>query len=286
MKLKPIILFLGLLLVAKSYSQTSNTSNQQIGISLKASSNGFGGDIYYRPTKKLSVKAGAEYLSFTLKSQTLERYIGESVNIVVPIPEGNSLSFNSEGKVKTGSISLSAGYQPFKMFYVTAGIGKYLFKSYVTGLPTTDLTFPRRDIPDIGTVTPRILKENLGNFSISINPSNTFIPYMGIGLGSFVPQNKKYSLALEIGAYYVGNYVLKGNFPDGFDIENIDYGNTSITQEQKDQFEDVLNNEINKVVKDINREVNTIIDDINKKLESYKFYPVLKLTVGFRAFEF
>ena len=45
------------LLSAWSFSQ-SNDFDQQIGVSLKASTNGFGADLYYRPTKELAVKAG------------------------------------------------------------------------------------------------------------------------------------------------------------------------------------------------------------------------------------
>lgn len=272
-----------LLIVTIGFTQTSDF-NHQVGISAKASTNGFGGDIYYRPTKVFAIKAGAEYISFNVKSNTLERYLGESINFTIRNPIGDDLTFNNEGKFKTGALSLAVGYQPFKAFYLTAGVGKYLFASDVTGAPISDLRFTSQNIPDVGTVSPKISKENLGTYKITVNPSNSIIPYIGIGLGSFVPQNKSISFALEIGAYYVGNYVLQSDI-FGFNTENIDYG-TSITQEQKDQISDIINNGMNIVTTVLDKEVDNIVNDINKKIEPYKFYPVLKLTIGFRAFEF
>lgn len=283
MNKKTFILSITLLISTVGFTQ-NNDFNHQIGISAKASTNGFGGDIYYRPTKMVAFKAGAEYISFNIKASTLERYVGESVNFTIRNPIGDDLTFNSEGKFKTGALSLAVGYQPFKAFYLTAGIGKYLFASDVTGVPISDLTFESQNIPDIGTVNPKISKENLGTYNITINPSNSIIPYIGVGLGSFVPQNKTISFALEIGAYYVGNYVLQSDI-SGLNTENIDYG-ISITQDQKDQISDIINSRINIVTTVLDREVNDIVNDINKKIEPYKFYPVLKLTIGFRAFEF
>lgn len=283
MNKKTFVLFFTLLISTIGYTQ-NNDFNHQIGISAKASTNGFGGDIYYRPTKMVAFKAGAEYISFNIKASTLERYVGESVNFTIRNPIGDDLTFNSEGKFKTGALSLAVGYQPFKAFYLTAGIGKYLFASDVTGVPISDLTFESQNIPDIGTVNPKISKENLGTYNITINPSNSIIPYIGVGLGSFVPQNKTISFALEIGAYYVGNYVLQSDI-SGLNTENIDYG-ISITQNQKEQISDIINSRINIVTTVLDREVNDIVNDINKKIEPYKFYPVLKFTIGFRAFEF
>lgn len=266
------------------YSQSSDF-NHQIGVSLKASTNGFGGDIYYRPMEKLAVKAGAEYLSFHLTDETLKKYVGDDVNITIPNPMGSDLEFSSYGKFKTGAISLAVGYQPFKALYFTAGIGKYLFASDVTGTPLTDLAITSQNIPGVGTINPRIAKENLGVFNITVNPSNTFIPYLGIGLGSYVPRNKTVSFALEFGAYYVGSYVVAATIPSGFKSENIDFG-TSLTQAQKGFISAHIESDLKAIVAEVNTEVNKAINDVNKTIEPYKFYPVLKLTIGFKAFEF
>lgn len=284
MKIKTTILFLALFMLTKSYAQTLDTNLHQIGISVKASTNGLGGDLYYKPLKKMAIKIGAEYFSLNITANTLERYLGKSINFTISNPIGDDLTFNNEGKFKTGALSLAVGYQPFKAFYLTAGIGKYLFTSDVTGTPISDLRFTSQDIPYVGTVSPKISKENLGTYKITINPSNSIIPYIGIGLGSFIPKKKSISFALEIGAYYVGNYVLQSEV-SGFKTENFDYG-TYLTQKQKDQVSDIINSGMNIITTVLNKEVDDIVNDINKKLEPYKFYPVLKFTVGFSAFEF
>ena len=278
------LLSIFLLIVAVGFSQSTDI-NHQVGVSFKASTNGFGGDLYYRPMNKLAIKAGAEYLKLNLSTKTLNRFVDEDINITISNPQGSDLVFNSDGKIKTGAVSIAVGYQVFKAMYVTAGIGKYLFDSEVTGTPITDLTFDKQDIPGIGTINPKILKEDLGIFNITVAPSNTIVPYIGVGLGSFVPRNKSVSFALELGAYYVGSYVVKANIPSGINLDNIDYG-IPITPEQQDMIETAISSEIDSYTADINREVDKAVNDVNKTIEPYKFYPVLKFTIGFKAFEF
>lgn len=284
MNKKTFLLIVAVLFSTWSFSQSADF-NQQIGVSLKASTNGVGADLYYRPTKKWAIKAGAEYLSFNLSSDRIESFIGQDPNVVIANPYGNDIVFNTEGNFKTGAISLAVGYQPFKLFYVTAGLGKSLFTSDVTGITVTDIMFEGRDVPTIGMVNPIIYKDDIGPFIIDIDYKNSIIPYIGIGLGSFVPQNKRVSFALELGAYYVGNFALTHTMPTGITAANINYG-PNVTQELKDMFFDEINAEVTNLYNDVDKEVSIVIDDINNKFESYKFYPVLKLTIGFNAFTF
>ena len=284
MNKKTFLLSVAVLFSAWSFSQSADF-NQQIGVSLKASTNGVGADLYYRPTKKWAIKAGAEYLSFNLSSDRIESFIGQDPNVVIANPYGNDIVFNIEGNFKTGAISLAVGYQPFKLFYVTVGLGKSLFTSDVTGITATDIMFEGRDVPTIGMVNPIIYKDDIGPFIIDIDYKNSIIPYIGIGLGSFVPLNNRVSFTLEVGAYYVGNFALTHTMPTGITAANIDYG-PNVTQELKDMFFDEINAEVTNLYNDVDKEVSIVIDDINNKLESYKFYPVLKLTIGFNAFTF
>lgn len=284
MNKKAFLLAIAILISAWSFSQSTNSENQ-IGISLKASTNGFGGDIYYRPSKKFAVKAGAEYLSFNLSSDRIESFVGESPNVVITNPYGNDIVFNTEGNFKTGAISVAVGYQPFKLFYVTAGIGKSLFSSDVTGLPATDIMFKGIDVPNVGIVNPVIHKDDIGPFIIDIDYKNSIIPYIGVGLGSFVPQNKKVSFALELGAYYIGNFTFKHTMPTGLNAASINFG-PNVTQEHKDMYFNEINAEVTTIYNDIDKEVGIVIDDINNKVESFKFYPVLKLTIGFNILSF
>lgn len=284
MNQKTFFLLISLLITPLGFSQMIDF-NHEMGVSAKASTNGFGGDVYYRPTKMIALKGGFEYLGFSIKSETLERYVGEDLNVTIPIPESSDMKFNTGAKIKTGALSLAVGYQPYKLFYVTAGIAKYLFSSDVIGTPTTDLVFKSYDVPEVGRVSPKISKEALGIFNITVKPKNTITPYVGIGLGSYLPSNKKVSFALELGAYYVGNYSLEATLPPGLKSENIDYG-PSITPQLKEQYFKYISSDIDTAIADLNTEINQAITDINKSIESFKFYPVLKLTIGFRALQF
>lgn len=284
MKKNTILLLITLLFSAFSFSQQSHFE-QQLGLSFKASTNGFGGDVYYRPSNKFAIKVGAEYLSLNIKSKTIEKFVGEDINFSVAIPNAPDVKFEADAKFKTGALSLAVGYQPFKLMYVTAGIAKTLFSSEVIGASQSDIVFAGYNIPTIGTVTPMIAKDKLGVFNVTINSKNSIIPYVGIGLGSYVPDNKRFSFALELGAYYVGNYALEYTLPPGLTVESVDYG-PNITQEQKDLYFSYISDDVQSAVADVNREIDATMNDINRKLNNFKFYPVLKFTVGFSAFEF
>ena len=284
MNKKYLLLAFAVLFSVWSFSQSTDFNNQ-IGMSVKASTNGIGADLYYRPTNKLAIKVGAEYLSFNLSSDRIESFIGENPNVIVSNPYGSDIVFNTEGNFKTGALSVAVGYQPFKLFYVTAGLGKSLFSSDITGITATDIMFEGKDVPTIGMVNPIIYKDDIGPFVIDIDYKNSIIPYVGIGLGSFVPQNKRVSFALELGAYYIGNFTLKHTMPSGLNAGNIDFG-PNVTQEHKDTYFNEINSEVTTIYNDIDKEVGIVIDDINNKVESFKFYPVLKLTVGFNIFSF
>ena len=160
MNKKTLLITIAFLLSAWSFSQTYDFDHE-IGVSLKASTNGIGGDIYYRPAKELAVKAGIEYLSLNLSSDRIESFIGEDVNVSIPNPYGDNIIFNTDAKFKTGALSLAVGYQPFKMFYLTAGIGKSLFASDVSGLPANNIELGSYDVPNVGTFTPKIAKDKI-----------------------------------------------------------------------------------------------------------------------------
>lgn len=273
MNKKVFLLTIAVLLSAWSFSQTSDFDHE-IGVSLKASTNGIGSDIYYRPTKKLAIKAGVEYFSINLTSDRIESFVGEDVNVSISNQYGDDIVFNTEGNIKTGALSVAVGYQPFKMFYLTAGLGKSLFASNVRGVSANDIVFRDNNNSRIASIA----KDDIGPFVIDIKYKNSITPYLGIGLGSFVPQNSRVSFALELGAYYIGNFVLEPTFPTGFNVDNIKFDG-SITPEQ-------IADEVSKIDTELRVDVNQNITDINDKLESFKFYPVLKLTVGFRAFKF
>lgn len=254
----------------------------QFGLSLKGSTYGIGADVYFRPFKVLAVKAGYEGLATQLTADMVQPIAGDAVSVKIPMPSGSDMIFNPEARYNTGSLSVQLGFQPIGLFYLTAGVGTFNLDMQVLGVPATDLSFGSQEVPDVGTVTPIIKKEDLGDFKIKFNPSKKLAPYFGIGLGSFVPRKNRVSFALELGAYYMGSPILSATLPEGLKSENIDYG-VEITESQKQEYFGSIESEIDGFINDMQTEINTKVNDINTQIEPFKFYPVLKLTIGIKV---
>lgn len=257
----------------------------QIGVSLKASTIGLGGDVYFRPLKSLAIKAGYEGFNANITAATIQPIAGDAASISIPMPTGGDLGFDLGAKFKTGALSLAVGFQPFGGLYLTAGISRFAFNIEATGTPTTNLSLGTYTVTGAGTVNPFISKEKLGDFSVSLSPKYKIAPYFGIGLGSFVPRKNRVSFAFEIGAYYMGALQTQINLPAGLKSANIDYGAT-LTQSQKDQIASSLNSEIDGAINDLNTEVGSFETEVNTQLKPFVLYPVLKMTIGIKAYEF
>jgi hypothetical protein len=259
---------------------------QQVGISLKGSTNGIGGDIYYRPIKSIAFKVGYEALNASLTAQTLQSYVGGNIGSVsVPMPTGGDMNFDINSKFKTGSLSFLVGFQPFGGLYITAGIGTFLLNADISGTPTNDLNLGSKNVAGIGTVSPVIPKDKIGSFVLNLSPTNKVAPYFGIGLGSFVPRKGRVSFALELGTYYMGAPVISATLPSGLKTENIDWG-SNITQSQINQYFGSINTDVSNTLNDLQTKLNTQVSDLNTQLKPFAFYPVLKLTIGIKALEF
>ena len=278
-------LFLVIFLFLPVLTITAGDFNSQLGASIKTSTNGIGGDIYFRPFKAFAFKAGYEVFKVNLTSQTLQNYLGDAANLSLPMPGGSNLDFDLNAKFKTGSFSISAGYQPFGGLYFTAGVGSFLLNAQATVQPTSNLVFGSQNIPGIGTVTPSIQRDKFGTFSLDLKPSLKIAPYFGIGLGSYVPRKKRVSFAFEIGAFYIGAPMLNFNLPEGLKSSNINYS-PNIPQAQIQQYFGDINTAIDGVITDLETELNDQVIKVNEQLKPFAFYPVVKLTIGIKAYEF
>ena len=275
-----LILFLSATLLC-----SAGDFKQQIGISLKGSTNGIGADLYYRPIKSIAFKAGYEAFNASLTAQTLQSYVGSNIaSVSVPMPTGGDMNFDINSKLKTGSLSFLVGYQPFGGLYITAGVGTFLLNADISGTPTNDLNLGSKTVNGV-TVSPVIPKDKIGNFLINLSPTNKIAPYFGIGLGSFVPRKGRVSFALELGAYYMGAPVVSATLPTGLKAENIDWG-SNLTQSQRDQYFGTINADVTNTLNDLQTKINSQVNDLNTQMKPFAFYPVLKLTIGIKALEF
>ena len=152
--------------------------SQALGISLKASTNGIGGDVIYNFHPKMTLRLGYETLGFNTEFNFEEQNI-EYAAIV---------------DLKTGGLSLLYDFYLLKGVFVTGGVVLNTFQADFDG--EAESSFPFGDI--------EIPKEMIGDFNFIVDPATKVSPYIGIGFGRTLGLKKRFSAAFEIGSYYIG----------------------------------------------------------------------------------
>lgn len=176
MKKLTISSFLILLLLGLGLSSTT-AQDKSIGLALKASTMGLGGDVVFRFHEKMTVRVGYDAMNFNFAT---------TQNL-------NDIDFGINLNVKAGTISALYDYALTKGIYATAGVALNNFGIFVdgaaeSGMPYGDITIP---------------KEKVGSFDISIEPSMKISPYLGLGFGKTL--GKKLGFGFELGTFYQGS---------------------------------------------------------------------------------
>ncbi len=169
-----LILFLGI-----PDLSAQDDFSKGIGIAMKASTEGIGGDAVFNFHKRMSVRLGYEGLAvshdFSFQEQTIQ--------------------YNATATYKTGSISLLFDYYLLNNIFVTAGAGWNLFDAVVDGGAASAYQYGDIQIP----------KEKVGVFNFQITPSNQVSPYLGIGFGRTLGLKRKLGFSFELGGFYQGS---------------------------------------------------------------------------------
>jgi len=173
-------LILGVILIVLSPNNTYAQEDFQpgIGLAVKASTNGLGGDIIYNFHQRLSVRLGAEMFSYDRDITFTEQ----------------DIDYDAVVDAKVGNISLLLDFYVAPWFFISGGAGYNLFHAEVVGHAASGMTFGDIVIP----------KEMIGNFQFDFDPSWKISPYFGIGFGRTISMNKKVGFAFEIGGFYQG----------------------------------------------------------------------------------
>lgn len=158
--------------------------SQKLGLILKGSSTGIGGEIGYRINPKVLVRAGLDQFKYNLKTNF----------------EDGGTNFDLDGTIQAGTIGIVADYQFTKKIYATGGLMLNNFNTDFKGSLLNDIEF--------GDII--IKKENVGQINWKVKPKSTIAPYLGIGIGNLLNLNKKLNFGFEVGA------ILQG--PPSFDI--------------------------------------------------------------------
>lgn len=203
-------------------------ADHKIGLILKASTTGLGGDIGYRINPRWLIKAGVDQFNYDFNNNF----------------QDGSNNFDLKGNIKAGTIGLMADCQILYRLYVTGGLVLNNFNSDFHGKLLNDIKF--------GDVT--ISKDKVGEINWKIKPKSTIAPYLGIGVGNLLNQNRKLNFGLEFGAMLQG--------PPDFDIT------------ANGVFEANSSPEFNQA------------GMLNSTFSSFQFYPVIRLHIAYAIKKF
>ena len=160
-------------------AQGETYSANGIGVALKSSTNGLGGDVVYSFHERMSLRFGYEKLhlktNFTFNEE--------------------SVDYDANANYTAGSLSLLFDYYFGKHFFLSAGAGWNMFHAEIDGKAASALQY--------GDI--QISKDKIGGFNFQIDPSLQLSPYFGIGFGRTLGLKKKVGFAFELGGYYQGS---------------------------------------------------------------------------------
>lgn len=161
------------------WAQVDDLSAKGVGIALKSSTNGIGGDVVFNFHPRMNVRLGYEKLHL----KTDFTFTEEKVD------------YDATANYNAGSLSLLFDYYLWNHLFLCAGAGWNMFQGTVDGKAASALQYGDIQIP----------KEKIGTFDFQIDPSLKISPYFGIGFGRTLGLKKKVGFAFEIGGYYQGS---------------------------------------------------------------------------------
>ncbi len=176
MKIKVIVVLIAF--SAVSFWPQKSIAQFNIGLALKGSTVGLGGDVVVRFNSKMDVRLGFETF-------------GTSFDFDF---EENDVYYDANAHLKLGSVSALFDYYLGSSFFATAGLAYNLFNLDIAGHANKDM--PYGDI--------FVDKEKIGTFDVSVDPALKISPYLGIGVGKPLGKEKNLALAFELGAFYQG----------------------------------------------------------------------------------
>jgi len=143
-----------------------------------ASTNGFGMNLGYVISPKITLKGGVETLSFN-----------KGFNF-----DENDISYSANLNFKTGSIFMVADYLFTPHLYLSGGAGLNKFHPKINGEAVSDMQYGDISIP----------ASDVGDFRFSVEPSLKIAPYLAAGYRKFIGAQKRVVYNFETGLYYMG----------------------------------------------------------------------------------
>jgi len=199
-------------MAALPHSVSAQTEfSKGLGIALKASTNGLGGDIIVAVHENVNLRLGFEKYNY-----------GRDITF-----SENDIEYDAVVDAGIGSISLLCDYAIAPWFFISGGAGYNLFHSEIIGHAASSMPFGDIEIP----------KEKIGNFQFDLDPKLKISPYLGIGFGKTLNPSKLVGFAFELGGFYQGPPDISIQ-SDGLlsPTANPDHGHENKLERQIDQY--------------------------------------------------
>lgn len=165
------------------FSGLTKAQEKNIGLALKGSTMGYGGDAVFQFNKRMTARLGYDNLQLNFPFDF----------------EESDISYSANANVKTGALSALYDYYLAKSFFVTTGIALNNFNAITSGEPDKDMAYGDITIP----------AEKIGTFEYDIRPSWRLSPYLGLGFGHTISSDKLVAFCVELGAFYQGSPDIK-----------------------------------------------------------------------------
>lgn len=155
-----------------------------IALGVSASTNGLGVNVTTALNKRIAIRLGYEKVNMTFN---------------------DAFSYNMGGQALNVSPTWKAGG-------LSAIIDLYLLKGlYISGgVVLTDMniaaTLKSGNSIKIGDI--EFKPDELGELGLTVKPLNKMAPYAAIGFGRNISRDHRLAMSLEVGAYYMGSYVV------------------------------------------------------------------------------
>lgn len=159
--------------------KNSDAQNRSVGLALKGSTMGYGGDVVFQFHERMSARLGYDQLNVNRQFSFEESDVSYGANI----------------DFKTGSITALYDFYLLKSLFVSAGVGLNNFSGIATGAANKDLIWGDITIP----------KEKIGDFEFDVKPGMRISPYLGIGFGRTLGKSHNIACNFELGTYYQGS---------------------------------------------------------------------------------
>ena len=164
--------------------KTKPCSNFGLALGVSASTNGLGVNVAAALNKRLAVRLGYEKVNMTFNDAFTYDVGGQALNV--------------SPTWKAGGLSAILDFYLLKGLYLSGG------------LMLTDMniaaTLKSGNAIKIGDI--EFKPDELGELGLTVKPLNKLAPYAAIGFGRNISRDHRLAMSLEIGAYYMGSYVV------------------------------------------------------------------------------